>query len=131
MGGKLVHRLGSILGHRTGVTENKKRHHRSPLFALGCAMLTFSVIATEIGDGQASSRNSRSRRNGRTIVQSANRSPLDALRSTLRQYIKAFGHTPMVYPVINAPCIKGVLSALPISRALYGSKWDRKHPFDR
>jgi SAM-dependent methyltransferase len=27
--------------------------------------------------------------------------------------------------------IKGVLSALPVSRALYGSKWDRKHPFDR
>ena len=61
----------------------------------------------------------------------ANRSFLDSAKSALRNYIKAFGSAPFVYPVVNAPCIKSVLSALPVARALYGSKWDRKHPFDR
>ncbi len=131
MGGKFVRRLGTVLGLRTGITENKNRPNRSTLVVLGCAVLTFSIVATEIGDGQASSRNSRSRRNGRSsTVQSANGSVLDTLRSTLRQYIKAFGHAPLVYPIVNAPYIKSMLSALPGSRALYGSKWDRKHPFD-
>ena len=45
--------------------------------------------------------------------------------------MRALGHAPLIFPVVNIPCIKSVLSALPVSRSLYGSKWDRKHPFDR
>ena len=60
-----------------------------------------------------------------------NRSFLTSAKSALRHCIRAFGNAPIIYPVVNIPCIKSVLSALPVSRALYGSRWDRKHPFDR
>jgi len=130
MGGKSVRRLGVIFGQTT--ITGRKCHIRSTLFALGLAVLTLSLLAAEIGDARTSSRGPRAR-NGvqRTGVQSVSRSPVDSLRSTLRQYIKAFGSAPFIYPVVNAPLVKSVLSALPGSRALYGSKWDRKHPFDR
>ena len=71
---------------------------------------------------------------GRTLSLSSsvgNRSLLNSAKSALRQYIKAFGNAAFIYPVVNTPCIKSVLSTFPGARALYGSKWDRKHPFDR
>jgi hypothetical protein len=56
---------------------------------------------------------------------------LESFRAALRHCLRSIGSAPLVYPIINTPAIKSVLSALPLSRALYGSKWDRKHPFDR
>ena len=55
----------------------------------------------------------------------------DAAKSSLRRCVKALGHAPVVYPLLNIPAVKSVLSRLPLARVLYGSKWDRKHPFDR
>jgi SAM-dependent methyltransferase len=93
-----------------------------------------AVSLSSTGDlefSQLSARGPRARgSNQRNAVQSFQRPAIDSIKSVLRHYIKAFGNAPFVYPIINVPCIKGVLSALPVSRALYGSKWDRKHPFD-
>lgn len=96
---------------------------------LGALSLSF---AGDLEFSQLSARSPRARGgNQRNGVQTLQRPAIDSIKSVLRHYIKAFGNAPFVYPVINVPCIKGVLSALPVSRALYGSKWDRKHPFDR
>jgi SAM-dependent methyltransferase len=71
---------------------------------------------------------------GRTVAPTssvANRSLLRTAKATLKQYVRSVGLSPVVYPIINIPTVKSVLSTLPVSRALYGSKWDRKHPYDR
>ena len=130
MGGDSVRRCGVILGHCEAGARRRK--WQSFILVVGIGVLICSMVAAENRDDQASSRNSRIRRTAqRTGVQCMNRTRLDAFRSTLRNYIKAFGNTPLVYPIVNTAGIKKVLSALPVSRALYGSKWDRKHPFDR
>lgn len=105
---------------------------RSAFIAVGISTLVLALIG-EMDYSRTVSRGARSR--NATLrsnhFQATQRSPLDTLRSTLRHYFKAFGHVPFIYPIINAPGIKKVLSSLPGTRAFYGSKWDKKHPFDR
>ena len=103
---------------------------RSALFAVVVGTLALALLG-EIDYSRTSTRAVRSRTSiQRSGVQTVQRSSLESLRSTLRHYFKAFGHVSFIYPIINAPGIKKVLSALPGTRAFYGSKWDKKHPFD-
>jgi SAM-dependent methyltransferase len=117
------------------VREQRGIHGWRKRYAVAGLVITLSTLSLVGSDMELSRATGRCART-RSSVQQSNvhpvpRSSLDSLRSTLRRYIKAFGNAPFVYPVVNAPCIKGVLSGFPGSRALYGSKWDRKHPFDR
>lgn len=132
MGGKSVCERHKLFSYRRMTTERRKLQSHTALFGLVFVVLILSLAATEIGADPPSAREPRSRRSvQRASVQSLTRTPVESLRAKLRQCIKMIGSAPFVYPVINLPCIKNVLSTLPGSRALYGSKWDRKHPFDR
>ncbi len=132
MGGKSVCERGTLFARLKWTVKHRNWQCHSTLFALVFSILILSLAAAEFGAGPPSAREPRSRRSvQRASVQSLTRSPVESFRSKLRQCIKSLGSAPFVYPVINLPGIKSMLSALPGSRALYGSKWDRKHPFDR
>jgi SAM-dependent methyltransferase len=129
MGGISVCGRGTIFGPSRPKSEGREWQRRLAFFF---AALALSLVVTEIEVGRVSSRSARSRSGVRRPgVHSVPRSPAVSLRSTLRQYLRAVGGAPFVYPIVNTPLVRKVLSALPGSRALYGSKWDRKHPFDR
>lgn len=71
---------------------------------------------------------------GRNLPQdssAAHRPMVRSVKTMLRHYVKTLGHAPVIYPLVNLPAVKRVLSNLPVTRVLYGSRWDRKHPFDR
>jgi SAM-dependent methyltransferase len=50
---------------------------------------------------------------------------------TPQRLIAALGRLPPVSHVVRRPSIRRLLEKLPGTRALYGSGWDRIHPFDR
>lgn len=60
-----------------------------------------------------------------------NRSVSHSLKAVLKQCIRAIGDAPVLSPILYHAGIKRILQKLPGSRVLYGSEWDRKHPFDR
>jgi SAM-dependent methyltransferase len=94
--------------------------------------LAVIFLVADVGDYKV--RETRVRRAAQrtgTGVQTCSRSPVESIRATLKQCMRSIANAPIIYPVINAACIKSVLTRLPGSGALYGSKWDRKHPFDR
>lgn len=102
------------------------------LIGLIALLSTLAAFSMEIAPGRTSPSSARGRGNlQRGSVQCVNRSLSKCFKSTLKHYIRAFGQAPLIFPVVNIPCVKSVLAALPGSRALYGSRWDRKHPFDR
>jgi SAM-dependent methyltransferase len=128
MGGNTVRLEGGVLGSNELAACDFKP--RKPLAFLGLPLVLLVFIFT-IEGALATGRMYPPRGRNPSLSSVGNRSLLNSTRSALRQYIKAFGNAPFIYPVVNTPCIKSVLSALPGARALYGSKWDRKHPFDR
>jgi SAM-dependent methyltransferase len=128
MGGKSVCDSGAALGQR--FTDNKTRAAVWSMI-LPVSVALAAVLVTDLGETRTA-RDFRSRRSTtRTTLQNNTRSPADYIRSSLKQFLRSLGSAPIIYPFINKPAIKSMLSGLPGSGALYGSKWDRKHPFDR
>lgn len=127
-----VSESGAIPAHRASPPPHRRRRISWSLLAPVSAALAFALLASDFSESPRLQREPRSRRSvQRAGAQVLTRTSFDALRATIRQCLRSLGSAPLIYPIINAPGIKGVLSTLPVSRALYGSKWDRKHPFDR
>lgn len=132
MGGNSVARRAADFRQESSSLIHRKRRKPLALVALVVLLSALAALSIETAPGRTALSLSRGRGSvQRSKAQCIDRPFAQSFRSTLRQYIRAFGHTPWVFPVVNIPCVKSVLSALPVSRALYGSKWDRKHPFDR
>lgn len=132
MGGKSADGSGAIFVQRKMTIKYEARQRRLcfPVFVF--AALALALLATELGDRPLSGREPRSRRGvQRASIQSFIRFPVKLLKSTLKHYLRVFGDAPLISPVVHSPGVKRVLSILPGSRVLYGSNWDRKHPFDR
>jgi len=128
------HRMGGYSFHARGASCQQTirvSRQRKYLAWVGIGLIAV-VILSAVSGGMTAGRMYPPR--SRTIAPAgsvANRSLFSSAKSALRQCLRAVGNAPIIYPVVNIPCIKGVLSSLPVSRALYGSRWDRKHPFDR
>jgi SAM-dependent methyltransferase len=126
MGGNSIRRRGDFCLRAIHVLR-----HQKPLALVGLVLILLVLTSTFTGN-VATGRTHPPRGRTPSLSSSAgNRSLYDSAKSGLRQWIKAFGNASFVYPIVNTPRIKSVLSALPGTRAIYGSKWDRKHPFDR
>jgi SAM-dependent methyltransferase len=127
-----VSESGAISAPRASSSQSRRRRSIWSLLLPVSTALALALLASDFSESPRLQREPRSRRSvQRASSQVLTRTSLDSLRATLRQCLRSFGSAPLVYPIINAPIIKNVLSTLPISRSLYGSKWDRKHPFDR
>jgi SAM-dependent methyltransferase len=54
-----------------------------------------------------------------------------SLKSHARRFLGSIGRTPVVSTIVRHRPVRRVLERVPGARALYGSAWDRAHPFDR
>lgn len=73
----------------------------------------------------------RGRQQVRTALGQFQRPLATSFKSSLKQWARAAADSPWLSPVIYHPAVKRVLTAMPGSSALYGSAWDRRHPYDR
>lgn len=54
-----------------------------------------------------------------------------ASRTPAQRIAAALGRLPLVHGLVRQPAVARVLDRIPGAQALYGSGWDRIHPFDR
>ena len=52
-------------------------------------------------------------------------------RSAVKRAIRLVGSLPVISSVVHHPSVRRGLEHLPGGRAVYGSGWDRTHPYDR
>jgi len=50
---------------------------------------------------------------------------------SLQRVVAAIGRLPGVSACVRHPSVRGVLERLPVTQDLYGTGWERRHPFDR
>lgn len=55
---------------------------------------------------------------------------IGALKAVVKSTLGALGQAPRLAPMLARPSVKRVLQRIPGGRSLYGSGWDRRHPFD-
>ena len=54
-----------------------------------------------------------------------------SLKSEARRSLGSIGRAPLVSTIVRHRSVRGILERTPGARALYGSEWDRAHPFNR
>lgn len=54
-----------------------------------------------------------------------------SLKTTGKRLVAALGRLPVVFSLVRHPSVRGILGNIPGAHVLYGSNWDRLHPFDR
>lgn len=98
---------------------------------LGVSLATLMLMVTCEGSAPSGRMHVPRGRNMPQDSSAAHRTMVRSVKTMLRHYVKSLGHAPVIYPLVNIPAVKRVLANLPVTRVLYGSRWDRKHPFDR
>jgi SAM-dependent methyltransferase len=125
MGGKVL-----FLEDAAVVRRQQRKKVIAAWVLLGTVIV--SIVLVSNFAGIASSRTHTPR--GRTFTSTssaASRSMSQSMKAALKQCIRAVGDAPFFSPVLYHPRVKRLLQTMPGSRVLYGSEWDRKHPFDR
>lgn len=51
--------------------------------------------------------------------------------TTTQRIVGALGRMPVISAVVRHPSIRGLLERIPFAQDLYGTGWERVHPFDR
>jgi SAM-dependent methyltransferase len=54
-----------------------------------------------------------------------------SLKSATRRFVGNIGWMPVVSPIVRRRSIRRIVERVPVARAIYGSEWERAHPFDR
>jgi SAM-dependent methyltransferase len=54
-----------------------------------------------------------------------------SLKSATRRFVGGIGWMPVVSPIVRRRSIRRIVERVPVARAIYGSEWERPHPFDR
>lgn len=52
-------------------------------------------------------------------------------RTTAQRIVGALGRLPLMSAVVRQPAVRSLLERVPALQALYGTGWERVHPFDR
>jgi SAM-dependent methyltransferase len=52
-------------------------------------------------------------------------------RTTTQRIVGAFGRLPLMSAVVHVPLVRHLLERVPALQDLYGTGWERVHPFDR
>jgi SAM-dependent methyltransferase len=52
-------------------------------------------------------------------------------RMTTERFMGAIGRLPLISAIVCNSSVRGVLERIPSAQALYGTGWERIHPFDR
>ncbi len=52
------------------------------------------------------------------------------VKATIKHFVGAVGRLSVISTVVRRPLVRGLLGKVPGAHVLYGSGWDRTHPFD-